>query len=154
GGDDAWLDAYVTDFLTRARERGFTVPDVAFRLALDRLRNFVGNAPEPSKNGGRDLAYAFYVLARNGAAPVGDLPYIADTQVKGLATPIARAQIAAALGMLGDRPRAERVFLAALDSIAPRPVFDLASRADYGSVLRDSAALVTLAAEGGAPRPT
>ena len=26
GGDDAWLDAYVTDFLTRARERGFEVP--------------------------------------------------------------------------------------------------------------------------------
>src|SRR5206468_4789598 len=23
GGDDAWLDAYVTDFLTRAREKGF-----------------------------------------------------------------------------------------------------------------------------------
>src|SRR5262249_32841339 len=39
GGEDAWLDSYVTDFLTRARERGFTVPDVAFRLALDRLRN-------------------------------------------------------------------------------------------------------------------
>jgi hypothetical protein len=26
GGDDAWLDAYVTDFLTRAKERGFEVP--------------------------------------------------------------------------------------------------------------------------------
>ncbi len=25
GGDDAWLDAYVTDFLTRARARGFSV---------------------------------------------------------------------------------------------------------------------------------
>ena len=30
GGDDAWLDAYVTDFLTRARERGFEVPAVAY----------------------------------------------------------------------------------------------------------------------------
>src|SRR4029077_17192419 len=27
GGDDVWLDAYVTDFLTRAREHGFAVPD-------------------------------------------------------------------------------------------------------------------------------
>ena len=42
GGDDMWLDAYVTDFLTRARERNFAVPDVAFRLALDHLRNHVG----------------------------------------------------------------------------------------------------------------
>ena len=31
GGDDVWLDAYVTDFLTRARERGFAVPDVALQ---------------------------------------------------------------------------------------------------------------------------
>jgi uncharacterized protein YfaS (alpha-2-macroglobulin family) len=153
GGDDVWLDAYVTDFLTRARERGFAVPDVGFRLALDRLRNFVGNAEYPAKDGGRNLAYALYLLARNGAAPIGDLRYFADTKLDVIATPIAKAQIAAALGMLGDRARAERVYAAALASIAPRPVLDY-GRSDYGSVLRDSAALVTLASEGGAPRAT
>jgi len=153
GGDDVWLDAYVTDFLTRARERGFAVPDIGFKLALDRLRNFVGNAEDPAKDGGRNLAYALYVLARNGAAPVGDLRYFADTKLDAIATPIAKAQIAAALGMLGDRARAERVYAAALASIAPRPVLDY-GRSDYGSVLRDASALVTLASEGGAPRPT
>ncbi|MBV8110332.1 MAG: alpha-2-macroglobulin family protein, partial [Hyphomicrobiales bacterium] len=153
GGDDVWLDAYVTDFLTRARERSFAVPDIGFKLALDRLRNFVGNAEDPAKDGGRNLAYALYVLARNGAAPVGDLRYFADTKLDAFATPIAKAQIAAALGMLGDRARAERVYAAALASIAPRPVLDY-GRSDYGSVLRDAAALVTLASEGGAPRPT
>jgi uncharacterized protein YfaS (alpha-2-macroglobulin family) len=153
GGDDVWLDSYVTDFLTRARERGFVVPDVGFKLALDRLRNFVGNAEDPAKDGGRNLAYALYVLARNGAAPVGDLRYFADTKLDAFATPIAKAQIAAALGMLGDRARAERVYAAALASIAPRPVLDY-GRSDYGSVLRDASALVTLASEGGAPRPT
>ena len=94
------------------------------------------------------------MLARNGAAPVGDLRYIADTKLDDLATPIAKAQIAAALGLLGDRARAERVYAAALDAIAPRPQLELVGRADYGSALRDAAALVTLAAEGGAPRPT
>jgi alpha-2-macroglobulin len=153
GGDDVWLDSYVTDFLTRARERGFAVPDIGFKLALDRLRNFVANAEDPAKDGGRNLAYALYVLARNGAAPVGDLRYFADTRLDAIATPIAKAQIAAALGMLGDRARAERVYAAALASIAPRPVLDY-GRSDYGSVLRDAAALVTLASEGGAPRPT
>jgi uncharacterized protein YfaS (alpha-2-macroglobulin family) len=153
GGDDVWLDAYVTDFLTRARERGFAVPDIGFKLALDRLRNFVGNAEDPAKDGGRNLAYALYVLARNGAAPVGDLRYFADTKLDAIATPIAKAQIAAALGMLGDRARAERVYAAALASIAPRPVLDY-GRHDYGSVLRDAAALVMLASEGGAPRAT
>jgi alpha-2-macroglobulin len=153
GGDDAWLDAYVTDFLTRARERGFAVPDTAFKLALERLQNFAVNAAEPSKDGGRELAYAFYVLARNGRAPLGDLRYIADAKLGDVATPIAKAQIAAALGMLGDRVRADRAYAAALDAIAPRPMFQI-GRTDYGSVLRDAAAVVTLASEGGAPRPT
>jgi uncharacterized protein YfaS (alpha-2-macroglobulin family) len=146
GGDDAWLDAYVTEFLTRARERRLEVPDVAFKLALDRLRNFVQTAREPSKDGGRELAYALYVLARNGAAPVGDLRYLADVKLNDLATPIAKAQIAASLALVGDKVRAERVFGAALGMIAPKPQLEV-SRQDFGSVLRDSAALVTLASE-------
>ena len=129
------------------------MPDIGFKLALDRLRNFVGNAEDPAKDGGRNLAYALYVLARNGAAPIGDLRYFADTKLDAIATPIAKAQIAAALGMLGDRARAERVYAAALASIAPQPALDY-GRSDYGSVLRDAAALVTLASEGGAPRAT
>jgi uncharacterized protein YfaS (alpha-2-macroglobulin family) len=153
GGEDVWLDAYVTDFLTRARERNFAVPDVAFKLALDRLRNYISTADDPSKNGGSELAYALYVLARNGAAPIGDLRYYADTKIGDFSTVIAKAQIAAALGLLGDRVRAERVYAAALQSLAPEPALDY-GRTDYGSVLRDAAALVTLAAEGGAPRPT
>ncbi len=153
GGNDPWLDAYVTDFLTRARERKFEVPQAAFTLALDRLRNYVASTPDPKKNGGRDLAYALYVLARNGTAPVGDLRYIADTKLDELTTPIAKAQVAAALAMLGDKARADRVYLAALDAIAPQPKLDL-GRSDYGSALRDSAALVTLASEGRAAQKT
>ena len=110
GGDDAWLDAYVTDFLTRAREKGFAVPDVLFKNALDRIRNSVVNANEPEKDGGRDLAYGLYVLARNGAAPIGDLRYLADTKLANLATPIAKSQLAAALALVGDKARAERVY--------------------------------------------
>ena len=109
----------MTDFLTRARERGFAVPDVAFKLALDRLRNIVGTAADASKDGGRNLAYALYVLARNGTAPLGDLRYLADAKLDDLGTPIAKAQIAAALGLLGDRIRAERVYKAALDDLKP-----------------------------------
>jgi uncharacterized protein YfaS (alpha-2-macroglobulin family) len=153
GGDDPWLDAYVSDFLTRARERGFPVTETAFKQAIDRLRNFVGNADEPRKNGGSALAYALYVLARNGVAPLGDLRYYAESRLDDFATVVAKAQIAAALGMLGDRARAERVFLAALRSLAADPVLEY-GRPDYGSVLRDAAALVTLASEGGAPRST
>jgi uncharacterized protein YfaS (alpha-2-macroglobulin family) len=154
GGDDAWLDAYVTDFLTRARERGFEIPATAYTLAIDRLRNYVSSSPEPGKSGGRELAYALYVLARNGAAPVGDLRYIADVKLNEVVTPIGKAQIAAALGMLGDKARSDRVYLAALEQLAPQTKVETSSRSDYGSVLRDAAAFVTLASEGRAPQQT
>ena len=155
GGEDVWLDAYVTDVLTRAREKGFEVPQTAFTLAVDRLRNYVATAPEPTKNGGRELAYALYVLARNGAAPIGDLRYYADTRIADFATPIAKAQIAAALAMLGDRNRADRAYTAALNALGPqpKPALDI-GRTDYSSQLRDAAALVTLASEGRAPQAT
>ena len=154
GGDDVWLDSYVTDFLTRARERKFAVPELAFKLALDRLHNAIAVTTDPSKNGGTDLAYALYVLARNGKAPIGDLRYLADAKLDSLSTPIAKAQVAAALALVGDRARAERVYAAALASLGPRPQPDFVSREDYGSTLRDAAALVTLAAEGNASRAT
>jgi len=154
GGDDLWLDSYVTDFLTRAREHKFAVPDGAFKLALDRLRNAVAMSNDPSKNGGADLSYALYVLARNGLAPIGDLRYLADAKLDALATPIAKAQIAAALALTGDRARAERVYGAALAAFAPQPGTDLDGRQDYGSTLRDAAALLTLAAESGAGSAT
>jgi len=129
------------------------VPAAAYTLAIDRLRNYVATAPEPNRNGARELAYALYVLARNGAAPIGDLRYVADVKLSEVATPIAKAQIAAALAMAGDKTRADAVYLAALDSISPQPKLDL-GRADFGSALRDAAALVTLASEGRAPQKT
>ena len=155
GGDDVWLDSYVTDFLTRARERKIAVPDAAFKLALDRLRNVVANTTDPAKNGGTDLAYALYVLARNGVAPIGDLRYLADAKLDALSTPIAKAQIAAALAMVGDRTAGRaRLCRGALAAIAPASQSDLVSREDYGSTLRDAAAVVALASESGAQRAT
>ena len=151
GGEDPWLDAYVTDFLTRARAKGFSVSDEAFKLALDRLRNYVSTAPDVATDGGLSLAYALYVLARNGVAPVGDLRYIADAKINDLSTGTARAEIGAALAMLGDRVRAEKVFDSALNALPKQPVLTL-GRTDYGSALRDAAAVVTLAAEGNAPK--
>jgi alpha-2-macroglobulin len=152
GGDDPWLDAYVTDFLTRAKARGFSVPDEAFKLALDRLRNYVSTAPDPSTDGGLSLAYALYVLARNAVAPVGDVRYLADAKINDLKTATAKAEVGAALAMLGDRIRAEKVFGVAVASLAKEPKIQI-GRTDYGSPLRDAAVLVTLAAEGDAAKP-
>lgn len=149
GGNDLFLDAYVTDFLTRARERGYKVPELTFTLALDRLKNAVaisGNDDGPTGDG---AAYAIYVLARNGRAPLGDLRYVADAKLDEVKSPFARGQIAAALSMLGDKGRAEKVFNAALDFLPSGAPADTLGRADFGSVLRDAAGVATLAAEAG-----
>jgi hypothetical protein len=84
-------------------------------------------------------------------APVGDLRYIADVKLDALATPTAKAEIGAALAMLGDRVRAEKAFAAALGALPEDPAVQ-SGRTDYGSPLRDAAVLVTLAAEGDAPK--
>jgi uncharacterized protein YfaS (alpha-2-macroglobulin family) len=146
GGDDLWLDAFVTDFLTRARERQFAVPQIAFNLALDRLRNQVVNTSEINKEEAAGIAYALYVLARNGRPVMGDLRYLADNKLSDFASPLARAQIGAALALLGDRGRGRAAFTSALAGLQDARDDGL-SRPDYGSRLRDGTAVLTLIAE-------
>jgi hypothetical protein len=151
GGDDVWLDALVGDFLTRARESRHSVPAQAFNLVLDRLRNQVANTGEFRKEEGPAMAYALYVLARNGRPVMGDLRYLADNKIADMGSPLAKAQIGAALALLGDRARARQAFGRAIDSLqgqlrAAGPEA-LLWRADYGSRLRDAAGVMALLAE-------
>ena len=144
---DFWLDAYVADFLSRARAEGYAVPDAAFGMAMDNLRNRVNYAPDFDE-GGEDIAYALMVLAREGAAAMGDLRYYADVKADAFATPLAQAQLGAALASYGDPGRADAMFRAALASIgtAPdKPVW----RADYGTAMRDRAGVLALMVEAG-----
>jgi uncharacterized protein YfaS (alpha-2-macroglobulin family) len=151
GSEDIWLDSYVSDFLTRARERGFAVPVKGFENALDHLRNFVANTTEVDADKSYGLAYAVYVLARNGRPVMGDLRYLADTKLSSFASPFARAQLGAALSLLGDRGRATRIFSSAIESLQTAKE-DGVWRADYGSRLRDGAGILALSAESGLPR--
>ena len=147
---DMWLDAFVTDFLSRAKARGFTVPDLALRRALDNLRNQVNYHPD-FDSGGEALAYALMVLAREGAAAVGDLRYYADVKGDAFATPTAMAQLGAALASYGDQPRADAMFrraAAAMEALQG-PDMEQIFRADYGTNFRDAAAVLALAAEAG-----
>ena len=150
GGGDLWLDAYVTDFLSRARGEGFAVPDIAFRLALDNLRNRVNYAAD-FETGGEDLAYALMVLAREGAAAVGDLRYYSDVKGDAFATALASAQLGAALALYGDQTRADAMFARASRQIAGIASQEegLVWRADYGTHLRDAAGVLALATEAG-----
>ena len=145
GNGDLWLDSYVSDFLTRAREKNFVVPDQAMKLALQNLQNTLAYTNETFGQS-NELAYALYVLARNRQASLSDLRYYAESQIDQFTTAMARAQLAAALALYGDQDGATRAFDAALD-LAGRDTDLMRARSDYGSPLRDSAAMVALAAE-------
>lgn len=147
---DLWLEAYVTDFLSRARSTGFDVPDQAFRQAIDNLRNRLNYATDPSAADEYDnaaLAYAAAVLARERAANIGDLRYYVDTAAEAFKTPMAAANLGAALAAAGDQDRADRMFRNArdrLDLTTPESQF---FRSDYGTNLRDAAAVLALTTE-------
>ncbi|MEM5472866.1 alpha-2-macroglobulin family protein [Hoeflea sp. AS60] len=145
GSGDLWLDAYVTDFLTRAIEKGFSVPPVASRLALDNLQNTLAYTTDVSSDGS-PIAYALYVLARNRKAAATDLRYYSDSQIDAFEQPLARAQIGAALSLYGDPQRAAESFRSAFDHALSTATL-IGGRNDYGSALRDGAAMLALAAE-------
>ena len=151
GSGDFWLDAYVADFLSRARAEGHDVPSRAFAMAMDNLMNRINYAPD-FERGGEDIAYALMVLAREGAARMGDLRYYADVKSGAFATPLAVAQLGAALASYGDQTRADRMFRRAGDMIALQseqgPAMPL-WRADYGTRFRDRAGVLALAVESG-----
>ena len=144
---DFWLDAYVTDFLSRARAEGYPVPERAFTMAVDNLSNRVNYASDFDW-GGQELAYALFVLAREGAAAMPDLRYYADEKADAFATPLARAQIGAALASYGDQRRADRLFAKAV-ALLDETSDDRGWRQDYGTRFRDRAGVLTLAAEAG-----
>ncbi|RYE08850.1 MAG: alpha-2-macroglobulin [Hyphomicrobiales bacterium] len=142
---DLWLDSYVTEFLLRAKVKGFVVPEQAMTMALDNLGNQLSYASD-FEVGGEDIAYALYDLARAGRAAIGDLRYYFEARLDRFGTPLAKAQLGAALALYGDRTRSSQAFQAAVDALEikedPRSY-----RRDYGSQLRDTAAVLALVGE-------
>jgi uncharacterized protein YfaS (alpha-2-macroglobulin family) len=80
---------------------------------------------------------------------IGDLRYYAEAKLDAFATPLAKAQLGAALALYGDRPRSDTAFRAAVADLERGAEPKGAWRADYGSGLRDTAAVLALAADSG-----
>ena len=149
--DDLWLSAYVSDFLTRAAEKGYDVPAQPMKQALANLQNVLAYKNNLDDNSAA-IAYALYVLARNKQASAGDLRYYSDNQISEFRTPIARAQLAAAMALYGDQSRSEQTFRSAY-ALAQQENIDSGGRYIYGSRLRDAAAMLALATEA-RPEPS
>jgi len=142
GEPQDWLSPYAVEFLLRAKAAGAPVPDQALKDALKFISERADD-PGSDAQGMANQAYRLYVLAMAGKGRPGAARVLA-TNWDQLPTPLARAQVAAALAMARDKARAEEGFRAALD--APARKFWIG---DYGSALRDQAAIAVMLKESG-----
>ena len=139
---EPWLSAYAMDLLLRAKAAGMTVPEAALADGLKYLADAADSSGEdPAAMAAQ--AYRLYVLARAGQGRAGAVRVLAEN-IAQMPTPLSRAQLGAALALAHDTPRAEAAFRAALTG-SPRQWW----MADYGSALRDQAAIVLLLRESG-----
>lgn len=140
---DPWLTAYATEFLVRAKQKGQAIPDKSMADALAWLRQrAIASADEPNDLAVR--AYALHTLALAGVSLPGPARYLHDTALDKLPTPLAKGQLGAALVRMGDTERAASAFDSAVARLAREEW-----AADYGSTVRDAAALLALASEVG-----
>lgn len=139
---EPWLSAYATEFLLRARQAGATVGDAAMADALKAQTDPI-NSPDSGAEGQALQAYRLYVVALAGQPRAG-AGRILFEDLDSLPTPLARAQLAAALALGNDRPRAERAFAAAIATPGRKPW-----EYDYGDATRDAAGVALLLKESG-----
>jgi uncharacterized protein YfaS (alpha-2-macroglobulin family) len=144
GEVDSWLSTFAIDFLYQAKRRGFIVPDEGLRRAAGYLQQTATSeyADETAR------AYAFYVLAREGAANLSDLRYFADVQAPEIKYAIAHALVGNALAQSGDVARAAAAYDRSRTIILGANPGVYEAR-EYGSYLRDLAGVTALAIEGG-----
>jgi uncharacterized protein YfaS (alpha-2-macroglobulin family) len=141
GPAEMWLTAYVVDFLGRARDAGYRVPELPLRKGIEWLNAVLDNAWfDEAELAAR--AYALYTLAGAKAIDVAEARYFQETWWAALPTRMARAQIASALARLGDGGRAAEAF-----NQIERTREEPAGMRDFGSDLRDQAAVIALLAE-------
>ncbi|MBU3921596.1 MAG: alpha-2-macroglobulin family protein, partial [Alphaproteobacteria bacterium] len=159
-----WLGAYATDFVYRAKQAGYSVPDEALTRAYGALRSVasgdawrvygydtdVYEGPYSSDSQRqmmyRSSAFALYVLAKAGQADISRLRYVHDRELDSIDSPLARAHIGAGLAYLGDRARAASAFKSAESKLGYKNSGDY-----YQTPLRDLAGLLALAAEAQLP---
>ncbi|MDU1026593.1 MAG: alpha-2-macroglobulin family protein, partial [Leclercia adecarboxylata] len=151
GPEEYWLTAYVTDFLVRAGEQGYSVPADAVNNANNRLLRYLQDPGMMAVRYSDDIqgskfaiqAYAALVLARQQKAPLGALREIWERRAQAKSG-LPLMQLGLALKLMGDAPRSQQ----ALDLALKTPRSETQSwMADYGSPLRDNAMMLSLLEE-------
>jgi len=167
GEAEGWVGAYATDFLIEARKRGIYVPQDVIDKALNAMRDMarpegftsvsyrlkISEGPwwtAPAAKAvseemrSRASAYSLYVLAKAGSGDLARLRWYHDVQFKAERSPVAKAQVGAALALMGDKARAHSALKQATQSLGYKATYDW-----YQSPLRDAASVLSLAYEAG-----
>ena len=137
--EDPWISAYALDFLDRARAAGFEVD----ARSLRRSRFYISHLLHSSRMSVEEAeaaAYGLAALARSNLVEPGSVRHFVNTYLERVWSGLGRAQLALAASSFGLAEDIEAALSAA--ALAPG-----GSRyATYGSGLRDTAALVAVAA--------
>ncbi len=159
GGESSvntFITPYVVEFLLDARDEGFVVPDAMLQKALQRLSDDLLSGGHPYYNYENsdhlrfaDEAWSAYVLARVNRAPLGTLRALFDNERSKSITALPLVHLGIALKLMGDAPRAEKAIDEAFAMKVKRPSW----LGDYGSDLRDTALMVSLAQRFGMSKP-
>jgi len=148
--EEFWLTAYVTDFLLRASEAGYSVPEGVISRADERLLRYLQDPAQIETSWSSDAdglrfsvqAYAGLVLARQQQAPLGALRALYDKREQAKSG-LALVQLGVALKLMGDQQRAQ-LALAQGIGLERKPNSWLG---DYGSPVRDRALILALITE-------
>ena len=142
-----WLTAYTTQFLIDAKTHGFAVDQQIIDKALTRLHDYIRGRAENAERWNDDAslyrfvyrAYAAYVLAQQQRITLTDVRKLSNAKPAN-ATPLALVQLALAARQLGDNALANQLMQQAQHAKRPSHMYI----GDYGSPIRDQAAIAAL----------
>ncbi|MDU4126356.1 alpha-2-macroglobulin [Pantoea sp.] len=148
--EEFWLTAYVTDFLLRASEAGYALPDDLIARANARLLRYLQDPAQITASGSNQpdalrfsvQAYAGLVLARQQRAPLGALRALYEKRDQSRSG-LALMQLGVALKLMGDAQRSQLAVAQAASLTRP----DDSWIGDYGSTVRDQGMMIALLAE-------
>lgn len=150
------LTPYVVDLLLDAREAGFSVPEPMLERALARIGEDLLSGGNPHYEFDHaehlrlaEMAYGGYVLARVQRAPVGSLRALYDNERARFESGLPLVQLGAALVLMGDQARGAQAVAEAFDRSWTRPDW----LGDFGSPLRDLAAMLAIAQQHDLAQP-
>lgn len=151
GPEEFWLTAYVTDFLVRAAEQGYNVNTEALNKANKRLLQYLIDPNLIDVRYSNHIAasrfavqsYAGLVLARQQKAPLGALRelWTRHGQAK---SGLPLVQLGVAFQLMGDKSKSQQALEQGLATTRNDGRVWLG---DYGSDLRDQAAILSLLEE-------